>query len=196
MKFVLATANLGKVEEMRSILSGLDIDVISRHELGIKDDIEETGDTFAENALIKAEAICKVSGLPAIADDSGLVVDALGGEPGVHSSSYGGPALSGAQRCAYLLEKLRNKEQRSAKFVCTIVCAFPDGKNLISEGECNGEIAMTPRGSGGFGYDPVFLIKSTGKTMAELSAEEKNAVSHRGEALRKFILLLQERGYR
>jgi len=195
MRFVLASANPGKVREMREILSEFDLEIVSRDELGIDFDVEETGSTFVENALIKARAISEATGLPAIADDSGLAVDALGGRPGVYSSSFGGAELNADQRYLYLLEEMKNMEQRSAKYVCTIVCAFPDGSSLTVFGECRGRICTAPRGSGGFGYDPVFLIEGKDKTMAELSPEEKNEISHRGEALRNFALLLRERGY-
>jgi len=192
MTFVLATANHGKVTEMREILSDLSFDVVSRDDMGITIDVEESGETFFENALIKAEAICKATGLPAIADDSGLVVKALDGQPGVYSSSYGGTHLSDNERCSYLLENMKNMEQRDAKFVCNIVCFFPGGDYIRSEGECLGEIISEPRGNNGFGYDPVFLVSDTGKTMAELASDEKNKISHRGNALRKFVLLLKE----
>jgi len=194
MKFALATANPGKIREIREILSGTDVELVSRDELGICFEVEETGSTFFENAFIKAKAISLAAGLPAIADDSGLIVDALEGEPGVYSSSYGGEELEGKQRYLYLLEKMKNKEQRRAKFVCTIVCVFPDGSYLSAEGECAGQIATAPRGSGGFGYDPVFLVDGTNKTMAELSQQEKNQVSHRGAALRRFARRLKEEG--
>ena len=194
MKFALATANPGKIREIREILSGSDVELVSREELGIYFEVEETGSTFFENAFIKAKAVSEASGLPAIADDSGLIVDALDGEPGVYSSSYGGEELEGSQRYLYLLEKMKNKEQRRAKFVCTIVCVFPDGSYISAEGECAGQIAAAPRGSGGFGYDPVFLVDGTNKTIAELSQKEKNQVSHRGAALRRFARRLKEEG--
>ena len=194
MKFVLATANKGKISEMREILAARSIEGVSQAEVGLALEVEEIGTTFMENALLKAQAVCAASGLPAIADDSGLMVDALGGEPGVYSSSFGGEALSDSERYAYLLKKMENMEQRNAKFVSTIVCTFPDGEIISAEGECHGEILHAPRGSGGFGYDPVFLVKGTGKSMAELSPEEKNAVSHRGAALRAFVSLLEKRG--
>ena len=190
IKYVLATSNPGKIQEMREILSGLDIDFITREDLGINFEIEETGSTFRDNALIKAKAICEAAGLPAISDDSGLMVDALDGGPGVNSSSFGGEGLDNERRCAYLLEKLRGEEQRGAKFVCTIVCAFPDGRILTAEGECPGSIADSPRGSNGFGYDPVFFARGMNKTMAELPPEEKNRLSHRGKALRRFSELV------
>ena len=189
-KFVLATSNPGKIQEFRDILAELHVDFVTRNDLGIDCEIEETGSTFRENALIKAKAICGITGLPSISDDSGLMVDALDGGPGVYSSSFGGEGLDGEQRCAYLLEKLRGVDNRNAKFVCTVVCAFPDGKVLAAEGECPGVIAASPRGSNGFGYDPVFFARGMNKTMAELSNEEKNRLSHRGEALRKLAKLL------
>ena len=194
MKFVLATANKGKISEMREILATLSIEVVSQAEVGLALEVAETGTTFMENALLKAQAVCAASGLPAIADDSGLMVEVLGGEPGVYSSSFGGEALNDSERYAYLLKKMENMEQRDAKFVCTIVCVFPDGEIISAQGECLGEILRTPRGSGGFGYDPVFLVQGTDKSMAELSSEEKNAVSHRGMAIRAFVSLLEKRG--
>ena len=186
MKFVLATANPGKVREMRELLSGLGVEVVTRKELGIDIEVEETGGTFFENAMLKAKAICGASGLPAIADDSGLVVGALGGAPGVYSSSYGGEHLDDAGRCDFLLKNVENVEQRSAKFVCTIVCLFPDGKTISAQGECRGKLAASPRGANGFGYDPIFIPDGKDKTMAELLPEEKNAISHRGKALCEF----------
>ncbi|MCL2151340.1 MAG: RdgB/HAM1 family non-canonical purine NTP pyrophosphatase [Oscillospiraceae bacterium] len=194
MKFVLATNNLGKIKEMREILPGLGIEFLTRADVGIDVEIEETGTTFKENALLKANAICALSGLPAIADDSGLMVDALGGAPGVYTSTFGGEGLSSAERCGYLLKKLSGVRDRNAKFVCMIVCVFPDGGVITAQGECVGEIADEPRGWRGFGYDPVFIANGYSKTMAELSPEEKNAISHRGAALRSFSILLKKRG--
>ena len=191
MKYVLATANPGKVKEMSKILAELDIDIVTRDELCIDIDVEETGTTFLENAILKADAICAASGLPAIADDSGLIVSALGGEPGVYSSSYGGEELTSEERCKYLLSKMENMEQREAKFVCTIVCSYPDGKKLIANGECPGRITTELQGTEGFGYDPVFLPDEETKTMAELTPERKNSISHRGKALRNFSVMLK-----
>ena len=193
MIYALATANPGKIEEMLTILSEHNIELVTRNELGIEDEIEETGSTFIDNAIIKARAVCKLSGLPAIADDSGLVVESLGGEPGVFSSTYGGEELTPDERCAYLLKNMDNMEHRRAKFVCTIVCAFPDGGLLTAQGECTGRILTEKRGSGGFGYDPVFLPDGKDKSMAELSPEEKNTISHRGNALRTFSDVLRDR---
>jgi XTP/dITP diphosphohydrolase len=191
MKYVLATANPGKINEMRNILAEFNIDIITRDELGINMNVEETGTTLLENATIKAKAICKLSNMPSIADDSGLMVDALGGEPGVYSSSYGGEGLNTIEHCAYLLDVMEGRKERTATFTCTIVCAFPDGKILMATGECHGEIVIKPRGSGGFGYDSVFLPRGMKKTMAELSPDEKNAISHRKLALVKFSELLK-----
>ena len=192
MKFVLATANPGKIREMREILPGFGVRFISRNEIGIDIEVEETGTTFYENALIKARAICTLSGLPAIADDSGLIVEALGGAPGVYTSSFGGEKLSESERCDYLIKKLNDTEQRNAKFVCTIVCVFPNGDIISAKGECCGTIAYEPAGLGGFGYDPIFIAEGFDKTMAELSPDEKNRTSHRGAALREFAQLLLE----
>jgi len=189
--FVLATANPGKINEMREILSEFDINVATRKELGIDMEVEETGSTFIENAMLKAAAICKAADLPAIADDSGLVIDALDGQPGLYSSTFGGEELNNEQRVTYLLKLMENMEHRSAKFVCTIVCAFPDGSILSARGECNGSILTEPRGKGGFGYDPVFLPQGYDKSMAELPADEKNRISHRGLALKEFAGLLR-----
>ena len=194
MKFVLATNNLDKIKEMKEILPGLGIEFVTRADVGIDVEIEETGTTFEENALLKANAICALSGLPAIADDSGLMVDALGGEPGVYTSTFGGNGLSGVERCVYLLKKLSGISNRNAKFVCMIVCVFPDGDVITAQGERSGTIADEPRGSRGFGYDPVFIADGYSKTMAELAPEEKNAISHRGVALKNFSMLLQKRG--
>jgi len=192
-KYILATANPGKIKEMRDILSKHDIEIVTREEMGICIDIEETGTTFLENSKIKAEAICNIAGIPAIADDSGLVVSALGDEPGVYSSSYGGAELTDRERCCYLLDQMEKLEQRKAKFVCTIVCVFPDGGSITATGECNGVIAPKLFGTGGFGYDPVFIPDGYSKTMAELSIDEKNKISHRGVALRNFSDLLKSK---
>ena len=190
MQFIVATNNQGKLHEISLILKKYGIEAISLQQAGVNIEPEETGDTFYANALIKAEAISSATGKPVIADDSGLVVHALGGAPGVHTKEYGGEGLSAAERCRFLLEKMKKMELRDAKFVCTIVCMFPDGKILSTEGECHGEISRELIGSGGFGYDPVFYVKELDKTMAQLTSEEKNAVSHRGEALKKFSEIL------
>ena len=192
MKFVLATANSGKISEMIVILAGFGIEVVTRDELGIDVTIEETGSTFYENALLKASALCSITGLPSIADDSGLCVDALDGAPGVFTSSFGKSDFTDYDRNNYLLKIMKNMEHREAKFVCNIVCAFPDGKILSAEGECVGEILSAPIGANGFGYDPVFRANGQTKSMAELPIEVKNEISHRGKALKAFTEKLSD----
>ena len=186
MKFVLATHNPGKLREMGEILRDLGVEVVSPAALGIPVDVEETGTTFLENALLKAKAICRAANLPAIADDSGLCVDALNGAPGVYSARYGGEGLDDRGRCMLLLNSLRGATTRAAHFSCAVACVFPNGDTLTAEGRCDGSIAYAPLGDGGFGYDPVFLLPGTGKTFGQLSQEEKSAVSHRGKALKEF----------
>ena len=186
MKMVLASKNAHKLVEMKAILSQLGVDVVLESEVGVDVDVEETGTTFEENAYLKAHAVCEASGLPAIADDSGLCVDALNGAPGVYSARYGGPELDDVGRYKLLLENLRGQLDRRGKFVSCICCCFPTGDKVEARGECPGTIAYAPRGEGGFGYDPVFFIPGLKKTFAELTAEEKNAISHRGNALNKF----------
>ena len=186
MRFVLATHNPGKLREMGEILKDFGIEVVSPRDLGITVDVEETGTTFAENAMLKAKAICQAAGLPAIADDSGLCVDALNGAPGVYSARYGGEGLDDKGRYLLLLSSLRGAPTRAAHFACAVACAFPNGDTLTAEGRCDGSIAYAPLGDGGFGYDPVFLLPGTGKTFGQLTQEEKSAVSHRGRALKDF----------
>lgn len=190
-KFVLATHNPGKLREMSDILSKFGIQVVSPADVGITVDVEETGTTFAENAMLKAKAICEASGLPAIADDSGLCVDALNGGPGVYSARYGGEELDDRGRYMLLLNSMRGQTTRAAHFACAIACAFPNGDTLTAEGRCDGAIAFAPLGEGGFGYDPVFLVPEKGKTFGQLTAEEKSAISHRGKALRDFSAKLE-----
>ena len=185
-KFVLATHNPGKLREMSAILAELGVEVVSPAALGIPVDVEETGTTFLENALLKAKAICRAANLPAIADDSGLCVDALNGAPGVYSARYGGEGLDDRGRCMLLLNSMRGATTRAAHFSCAVACVFPNGDTLTAEGRCDGFIAYAPLGDGGFGYDPVFLLPGTGKTFGQLSQEEKSAVSHRGKALKEF----------
>ena len=186
MRFGLATHNPGKLREMGEILKDFGIEVVSPKDLGITVDVEETGSTFAENAMLKAKAICKAADLPAIADDSGLCVDALNGAPGVYSARYGGEGLDDRGRYMLLLSSLRGAPTRAAHFACAVACAFPNGDTLTADGRCDGSIAYAPLGEGGFGYDPVFLLPGTGKTFGQLTQEEKSAVSHRGRALREF----------
>lgn len=186
-KFVLATHNPGKLREMAAILEKFGIEVVMPSDLGIAVDVEETGETFAENAMLKAKAVCAASGLPAIADDSGLCVDALNGGPGVYSARYGGEELDDQGRYRLLLSSMRGAATRNAHFTCAIACAFPDGRTLTAEGRCDGTIAFAPMGEHGFGYDPVFFLPERRKTFAQLTEEEKSAVSHRGKALSEFV---------
>ena len=192
MKFVLASQNKGKLVEMAGILKDLGVEIVLQSELGISVDVEETGTTFAENARLKAVAVMRASGLPAIADDSGLCVDALGGGPGVYSARYGGGGLTDPEKVQLLLENMRGATSRAAHFETAIVCAFPGGAELVAEGRCDGSSAYAPAGEGGFGYDPVFFCPAFGKTFAQVSREEKAAVSHRGNALRDFAKKLEE----
>ena len=190
MKLVLASKNEKKLKEMDEILSALGIEVISEAQAGVDVDVEETGTTFEENSMLKAKAVMEASGLPAIADDSGLCVDALGGAPGVYSARYGGPGLDDVGRYRLLLENMKG-QPRGARFVSVITCCFPNGDVLTARGECPGTIAFAPMGEGGFGYDPVFFIPGLKKTFAQLTPEEKNAISHRGKALEKFQVELE-----
>ena len=190
-KFVLASHNPGKIKEMSAILAELGVEVVSPKDLGITVDVEETGDTFAENAMLKAKAICAASGLPAIADDSGLCVDALNGGPGVYSARYGGEGLDDRGRYMLLLNNMRGQTTRAAHFTCSIACAFPNGDTLTAEGQCDGTIAFAPMGEGGFGYDPVFFYPPLAKTFGQLTAEEKSTISHRGQALKEFSAKLE-----
>lgn len=191
MKFVLASHNRGKLSEMQKILGELGVEVVLQSDLGLDLEPEETGTTFAENSLIKAKAVMEASGLPAIADDSGLCVDWLNGAPGVYSARYGGLDDDTA-RYTLLLNNLRGATNRAAHFHTSIVCYFPDGDVLQADGDCHGTIAFAPRGEGGFGYDPIFYVPELRKTFAQLTAEEKNAISHRGNALRAFAVELKK----
>jgi XTP/dITP diphosphohydrolase len=186
--FVIATHNKNKLNELERILLPLNITPITA-ELA---EVEETGETFEENAFLKAKAACQQTGMPAVADDSGLMVDALDGAPGVYSARYAGEGASDLDRINKLLRELKNvpKEKRTAKFVCSVCCVYPDGRKIVSQGECNGEIAYEPQGENGFGYDPVFLVN--GKSFAQLPKEEKDLISHRGRALRKFAVELKQ----
>ena len=191
MKFVLATHNKKKLAEMQAILQELGVEIVLQSDLGLALEPEENGETFEQNARIKAQAVMQASGLPAIADDSGLCVDALNGAPGVYSARYGGLDDDTA-RYRLLLQNLRGATTRAAHFHTSIVCCFPDGTELTAQGECRGTIAYAPQGEGGFGYDPVFFVPELRKTFAQLTPEEKNAVSHRGNALRAFEGVLKE----
>ena len=192
MRFLVATHNAKKLRELSRILEPLGIEAITDRELGQPlTEVEETGTTFEENAYLKAASACRETGLPVIADDSGLAVDALDGAPGVYSARYAGENATDAERIAKLLRELEGvpAEKRTAQFVSVVCCVFPDGRTLSVRGECPGRIGFAPRGEGGFGYDPVFEVGD--RTYAELSAEEKDAISHRGNALRKLKTALE-----
>jgi len=201
MRVVVATGNAGKLAEIRDLLAGLDLVLVAQGDLGIAP-AEETGATFAENALIKARHAAAASGLAAIADDSGLTVDALGGRPGVQSARYAGPGAGTQTRDRDNIDKLLGElrgvapERRTASFRC--VAAFvrtaTDPAPLCAEGRWDGRILEAPRGSGGFGYDPVFYDPARGRTAAEMPDAEKNALSHRGQAFHKLAAELLERG--
>lgn len=192
MEIVVATRNKGKMKEIFSFgIPSIVFTSLEKYpEIG---DIEETGSTFVENALIKARHVCKVTGLPALADDSGLVVDALNGEPGVYSARYGN-LKTDEERYTLLLQKMRDipDDRRQARFVCVMALVFPDGREYIEEGVCEGLITKEPLGDQGFGYDPVFFIPELGKTMAQLPLEIKNSISHRARALQKVKCLLED----
>ena len=192
MKMVLASKNPHKLTEMSAILSQLGIEVVLESDVGVDVDVEETGTTFEENAALKARAVMEASGLPAIADDSGLCVTALGDGPGVYSARYGGEGLTDQDRYGLVLKGLSGQLDRSAKFVSAICCAFPGGDMVTARGECPGLIAYAPMGEDGFGYDPVFLVPEKKKTFAQMTAQEKNAISHRGVALQKFKAELEK----
>jgi len=191
VKLVLASKNPHKLKELGDILSELGVEVLLESEAGVDVEVEETGTTFEENALLKARAVCEASGLPAVADDSGLCVDALNGAPGVYSARYGGEGLSDTDRYRLLLENMRGQLDRRCRFVSAICCSFPNGDTVTARGECAGTLAYAPKGADGFGYDPVFFVPGLKKTFAELTPQEKNAVSHRGAALREFKVELE-----
>ena len=186
-KLLIATTNRGKLRELRSLLRGCPFALVSPRDIPIKFDASETGSTLEENAAIKATAYARMSGMLTLADDSGLEVEALGGAPGVLSSRYAGPGATDADLIAHLLQKLDNipEVDRGARFRCVIAVAPTDGPPDLYVGECFGRILSTPRGGNGFGYDPIFLLPELGRTMAEISPEEKDRISHRGEAARR-----------
>ena len=198
MKVVLASKNAHKLVEIKQITDQFGFELVLQSELGVDIDVEETGTTFEENSLLKARAVMEATGLPALADDSGIAVDALNGEPGVYSARYGfDDTLDDRGRMMLLLKNTEHVPdgQRQAKFVCVISFITPDGKIIQARGEIRGELTRQPRGENGFGYDPIFYYPPFGKTTAELPAEQKNAVSHRGNALRIFYKKLKEEGY-
>lgn len=192
MKYIVATHNMKKLAELSRILVPLGIEAVTDRDLGITlTEVEETGSTFEENAYLKAASACKESGLPAIADDSGLCVDALDGAPGLYSARYAGEGADDGQKIEKLLAALRDvpAARRTARFVSVICCAYPNGETLYARGECEGMIAFEAKGNGGFGYDPVFLVGE--KSFAELTADEKDAISHRGNSLRAMSAILK-----
>ncbi len=193
IEFLIATHNMKKRDELYRILSPMGIDVKTSDQLGIEiTDVEETGETFYENALLKAQSGCRESGMPCVADDSGLAVDYLVGAPGVYSARFAGNHGDDEANNQKLLKLLRDVplEERTGRYVSVVCCVFPNGDIISARGTCEGYIGFEPRGTGGFGYDPLFVMGE--KTMAELTAEEKDAISHRGEATRLLAEKLKE----
>lgn len=188
-KLVLATANKGKLTEIKALLEPLGIEVASAAKMGFTEDVPETGATFRENAEIKARAVCQALGLPALADDSGLEVDALDGRPGVLSARYAGPGADDNAKWQKLLREMQGvpPDKRGAAFVCVMACCRPDGGIIFAEGRLQGSIALEPAGDGGFGYDPVFWLADRNLTVAQISKQEKNAISHRGRAIQHLL---------
>ena len=185
-KLLIATHNQGKLKELSSLLEGVPFELVSLSDVGIEHDVDETGATLEENATLKAETYARLSGLPTLADDSGLEVDALGGEPGVRSARYAGDGASDEDRITLLLSNLADKPHPwQARFRCVVAISRPEKPVELYSGDCLGEIITDPRGCNGFGYDPVFLIPREGKTLAELTSDEKNRLSHRSAAARK-----------
>ena len=198
MRVVLASKNKHKLVEISKITEKFGFDLVLQSELGVDIDVEETGTTFEENSFLKAEAVMKATGLPALADDSGIAVDALNGEPGIYSARYGfDESLDDWGRLLLLLKNTEHVPdgQRQAQFVCVITMVTPDGQTIQARGEIHGELTREARGENGFGYDPIFYYPPLGKTTAELSSEEKNQVSHRANALKCFYEKLTQAGY-
>ena len=198
MKVVLASKNPHKLVEISRITEKFGFELILQSELGVDIDVEETGTTFEENSFIKAQAVMEATGLPALADDSGIAVDALNGEPGIYSARYGfDESLDDHGRMMLLLKNTENVPdgQRQAKFVCVITMVTPEGEVIQARGEIHGELLREPHGENGFGYDPIFYYPPYGMTTAEMSAEDKNKVSHRANALKVFYEKLKEAGY-
>ena len=198
MKVVLASKNRHKLEEISQITRKFDMELVLQSELGVDIDVEETGTTFEENSFLKAEAVMKATGLPALADDSGIAVDALNGEPGIYSARYGfDPTLDDWGRLQLLLKNTEAVPdgQRQAKFVCVITLVTPEGQTIQARGEIHGELLRAPAGENGFGYDPIFYYPPLGMTTAEMPSEVKNQVSHRANALKVFYQKLKEAGY-
>jgi len=196
MKLIIASNNKDKLREFNELLGNMGVELISQREAGCNFEVDETGTTFEENAYLKAHAVTEATGCAAISDDSGIAVDALGGAPGVYSARYGyGHEASDEQRNEYMLEQMKDitdMKERTARYVCCICCTFPNGDVIRSRGECEGEILFAPVGNGGFGYDPLFKPAGMDRTMAEITAAEKHAISHRGKALREFVEKFKE----
>lgn len=182
-RLVLASHNRGKLAELRRILAGLDVQLVDPDELDLPD-VDETGATFEDNALLKARAAVAATGLPSIADDSGLAVDALGGEPGVRSARYAGVHGDDAANLALVLARMADRDDRAARFVCVAALAAPDGREWTARGTLEGTLSAAPRGTGGFGYDPILVPLDDVRTTAELAPQDKDAISHRGRAFR------------
>lgn len=195
MKVILASQNKHKLAEIQAILAQYDMELVLQSELGLQIDVDETGESFEENSELKARAVMEATGLPAIADDSGLCVDVLGGAPGIYSARYGAPdCVTDRDRLNHLLRNLRGirAEERTARFVCVITLLYPDGRKLTARGSCEGLITFEPRGEDGFGYDPVFFVPSHGCTFAQMGTAEKNRISHRARALTRLEQMLEE----
>jgi len=193
-KIIIATSNEGKMKEFRSLLAHKDVEIVSMKEAGINIEIDENGTTFEENAAIKAKTVCDYSGCLCLSDDSGLVIDYLNGEPGIYSARYLGHDTPYEEKNRIIIDRLKGvpEEKRTARFVCAVAAAFPDGRVITVKDTMEGRIADAPAGSGGFGYDPIFFFPPKGTTSAEMTAEEKNSVSHRGKALRRMVALLEK----
>ena len=193
-RLIFATGNEHKMIEIREILGELPVEILSMKEAGIETDIVENGNTFEENALIKAKEVCKLAGEMVLADDSGLEIDYLNGEPGIYSARYMGEDTSYRIKNQNLIDRLAGvpDEKRTARFVCAIAAAFPDGRSFVVRGTIEGMIGYEERGENGFGYDPIFYLPERGVSTAELPPEEKNSISHRGNALRKMKELLEK----
>lgn len=194
-RLLIASNNAHKVEEFRRLLADLPIELVTPRDIGLDLDVEETGDTFEENARLKAHAFAEASGLPALADDSGIEVDALDGRPGVRSARYGGPGLDDPGRTQLLLREMSGVPdgRRACRYRVVLVLADPDGSEETAEGSCEGVVARAASGTNGFGYDPIFHVPEFGRTIAELSAAEKDAISHRGRAAREMARILHAR---
>jgi len=194
MQILLATNNMGKVRELAELLKDEDVQILSLRDIPEIKEVEETGQTFAENALLKAQTVCASTRMITLADDSGLEVDALNGAPGVYSARYAGEPKDDRRNIEKLLADLQNVPEplRTARFRCCLAIVTPEGEEVLTEGTVEGKILFEPRGSGGFGYDPVFYLPEYGKTMAELEMEEKNKISHRAQAFQKAVPVLQK----